>query len=123
MIKLIFKFFAYEYLCFKLYIFRPIFVVISLFVIALCVPTFLVHDIVKVADTEEGALYTVGLSELSTGNTCFIFKANLWLTGIVFKVGVLQISMKLKITQFIIFRLFHVYYFSCLPSRFSANLI
>uniref|UniRef100_A0AC35ETM5 G-protein coupled receptors family 1 profile domain-containing protein n=1 Tax=Panagrolaimus sp. PS1159 TaxID=55785 RepID=A0AC35ETM5_9BILA len=64
----------------------PIFAVISLFVIALCVPTFLVHDIVKVADTDSGAVYTVGLSELSTGNTCFIFKANLWLTGIVFKV-------------------------------------
>jgi len=65
----------------------PIFIIISASVCALCIPTFLVHDIVRVGTGPNGeSLFTVGLSELSTGNTCLIFKANLWLTGIVFKV-------------------------------------
>uniref|UniRef100_A0A7E4VNJ5 G_PROTEIN_RECEP_F1_2 domain-containing protein n=1 Tax=Panagrellus redivivus TaxID=6233 RepID=A0A7E4VNJ5_PANRE len=65
----------------------PIFIVITIFVTALCIPTFLVHEIVHVDNGNgTGDLYMVELSELSRGNTCFVFKANLWLTGIVFKV-------------------------------------
>ncbi|CAD5211778.1 unnamed protein product [Bursaphelenchus okinawaensis] len=63
----------------------PLFVIISITVILLCIPTFLVHSIVRV-DSEDETLFTVGLAEFSQFNTCFIFKFNLWLTGIAFKV-------------------------------------
>uniref|UniRef100_A0A915CMY7 Uncharacterized protein n=1 Tax=Ditylenchus dipsaci TaxID=166011 RepID=A0A915CMY7_9BILA len=74
----------------------PIFLSVATFVVLLCIPTFLIHSVVKVGSTElagsagtaasNESLYTVGLAEFSTLDTCVIFKLNLWLTGIMFKV-------------------------------------
>ncbi|KAI1700958.1 serpentine type 7TM GPCR chemoreceptor srw domain-containing protein [Ditylenchus destructor] len=72
----------------------PIFLCVASFVILLCVPTFLIHSIVKVTGplppidgiADNRTLYTVGLAEFKTVDTCVIFKSNLWLTGIFFKV-------------------------------------
>ncbi|KAI1707501.1 serpentine type 7TM GPCR chemoreceptor srw domain-containing protein [Ditylenchus destructor] len=72
----------------------PIFLCVASFVILLCVPTFLIHSIVQVTGplppidgiADNRTLYTVGLAEFKTVDTCVIFKSNLWLTGIFFKV-------------------------------------
>ncbi|KAK0417542.1 hypothetical protein QR680_013071 [Steinernema hermaphroditum] len=67
-------------------------------VAVLSIPTLLVHRIEKLDPsffqwtnaTALGAppvsLYTIGLDPLATEHTCFVFKFNLWLTGICFKV-------------------------------------
>ncbi|KAK0394203.1 hypothetical protein QR680_000615 [Steinernema hermaphroditum] len=68
----------------------PIFLLVIIFVGFLSIPTFMVHAILYAdEDTslpDSQRLYTVGLSEFATVNRCFMFKINLWLTGIMFKV-------------------------------------
>uniref|UniRef100_A0A914D9T2 G-protein coupled receptors family 1 profile domain-containing protein n=1 Tax=Acrobeloides nanus TaxID=290746 RepID=A0A914D9T2_9BILA len=57
-----------------------------IFVAILCIPTLLVHEVSRVENPNQEILYGVQISELSLGSTCFLFKLNLWLTGIFFKV-------------------------------------
>lgn len=56
-------------------------------VMIFCIPTLLVHDVTKVTTESGDLLYNIDVSEASKGQTCFIFKLNLWLTGILFKVS------------------------------------
>uniref|UniRef100_A0A914CFV8 G-protein coupled receptors family 1 profile domain-containing protein n=1 Tax=Acrobeloides nanus TaxID=290746 RepID=A0A914CFV8_9BILA len=63
-----------------------VFIITLICVTVLCVPTLLVHEIIKVENPDREILYGVQISELSLGSTCFLFKLNLWLTGIFFKV-------------------------------------
>ena len=65
---------------------RPIALCIVGFVSTLCIPTFIVHSILQTEDENGRLLYTVGLAEFKSLNSCRIFKLNLWLTGLVFKV-------------------------------------
>ncbi|KAH7716983.1 Protein DMSR-5 [Aphelenchoides avenae] len=67
---------------------RNVFLVITFFIVVLCVPTFLLHSIVEVPmpPGTNQSLYTITLSGYDSMNTCSLFKFNLWLTGIVFKV-------------------------------------
>lgn len=52
------------------------------------IPTFLVHGIEQVNPTlaNNETLYTIGIPKIAIANHCFLFKSNLWLTGILFKV-------------------------------------
>uniref|UniRef100_A0A914EBQ1 G-protein coupled receptors family 1 profile domain-containing protein n=1 Tax=Acrobeloides nanus TaxID=290746 RepID=A0A914EBQ1_9BILA len=63
-----------------------IFIITMICVAVLCIPTLLVHEIRRVENPNREILYGVQISELSLGSTCFLFKLNLWLTGIFFKV-------------------------------------
>ncbi|VDM37698.1 unnamed protein product [Toxocara canis] len=67
---------------------RPIFLVILLLVALTSIPTFLIHGIVEVDPTlsQNESLYTIIIPELALANECLLFKSNLWLTGILFKV-------------------------------------
>ncbi|VDM46069.1 unnamed protein product [Toxocara canis] len=78
---------------------RPVgkvFLCVSITVFALSIPTLLVHEIVPfdafVNETDAIAIarnityYTVGLIPQATEHSCRLFKINLWLTGIIFKV-------------------------------------
>ena len=67
-------------------IFSHIFAITCIAVIILCIPTLLIHDIIITSD--EKSLYSIGVSKLAANNNCFLFKLNLWLTGILFKVRV-----------------------------------
>nr|CAD2199521.1 unnamed protein product [Meloidogyne enterolobii] len=69
----------------------PVFLLVAAFTIILCIPTFLIHSIIPVVaknvkNGENITLYTVGLAEFKRLDTCFFFKLNLWMTGIIFKV-------------------------------------
>ncbi|KAH7708083.1 Protein DMSR-5 [Aphelenchoides avenae] len=73
-------------------------------VFTLCIPTCLLHSIVPVSDAYGASppMYTIvleGYGGLSV-YTCELFKFNLWLTGIVFKVGV---QMLLSQNAYLIF--------------------
>ena len=84
--------------------FRRIALLIVLGVALFCIPTFIVHSILKTEDDDGQVLYTVGLAEFQSFNSCALFKVkkalrnffrclifclnlqlNLYLTGIVFK--------------------------------------
>lgn len=69
--------------------FRPIFLVILTLVGLTSIPTFLIHGIVEVDPTlsQNESLYTIIIPELALANECLLFKSNLWLTGILFKVS------------------------------------
>ncbi|CAJ0582643.1 unnamed protein product, partial [Mesorhabditis spiculigera] len=68
-------------------------------VFALCAPNILVHDIAEYtqhvwkpparcgySENYTEKVYTFSVSRLATSNNCRIFKANIWMIGIVFKV-------------------------------------
>jgi hypothetical protein len=61
--------------------FRKIFLVITLIVSILCIPTYLVHTVIRV---EENA-FTVDISYWSKKNGCRWFKLNLWIIGVILK--------------------------------------
>ncbi|VDN51899.1 unnamed protein product [Dracunculus medinensis] len=67
-----------------------IFLIIFSIISVLSIPTFLVHQIVPIAEVqlnnESVTFYTVRLNPQVTGNSCRLFKATLWLNGIFFKV-------------------------------------
>jgi hypothetical protein len=61
----------------------------------LCIPTFLVHEIVPIQyeDDDNDASssiitvgYVVDLASMESADACNMFKINLWLTGILLKV-------------------------------------
>lgn len=76
-----------------------IFFAIAITIFALSIPTLLVHEIVPFKHfttvnenytinlIDNITYYTVGLIPQATDNSCRLFKANLWLTGIFFKVS------------------------------------
>uniref|UniRef100_A0A914IA00 G-protein coupled receptors family 1 profile domain-containing protein n=1 Tax=Globodera rostochiensis TaxID=31243 RepID=A0A914IA00_GLORO len=69
----------------------PIFLMVAVLTVFLCIPTFLIHSIIPVTSTDpitrhNITLFTVGLAEFEQFDTCLFFKLNLWLTGIIFKV-------------------------------------
>ncbi|KAI3421318.1 Serpentine type 7TM GPCR chemoreceptor Srw [Globodera pallida] len=69
----------------------PIFLMVAVVTVFLCIPTFLIHSIIPVTSTDSITqrnitLYTVGLAEFEQFDMCLFFKLNLWLTGIIFKV-------------------------------------
>jgi hypothetical protein len=66
--------------------FSHIFAITCIVVIVLCIPSLLIHDIIITSD--EKPLYSIGVSKLAAKNNCFLFKLNLWLNGILFKVKI-----------------------------------
>ncbi|CAJ0960359.1 unnamed protein product, partial [Mesorhabditis belari] len=62
-------------------------ILIAFWVVVLCIPTFLAHQIksYEPMDEEQEILYNVGFSDMMLTNGCFLMKANLWLTGIFLK--------------------------------------
>lgn len=73
-------------------IFSHVFAIILVVVTILCIPSLLIHDIIIVETSDSKALYSIGVSKLAANNNCFLFKLNLWLTGILFKVRLSKIK-------------------------------
>ncbi len=65
--------------------------VVCVVVLVLSMPSLFVHDIVPVNEllhsTKYDGLYSVDVNPTVMENSCRIFKWNLWLTGIAFKVN------------------------------------
>uniref|UniRef100_A0A914XM35 G-protein coupled receptors family 1 profile domain-containing protein n=1 Tax=Plectus sambesii TaxID=2011161 RepID=A0A914XM35_9BILA len=75
-------------------------VVIYALVFLMCIPTMLVHDIIEYEGARwtppghctdrpanySAAIYTIQVPEVATANGCRLFKLNLWMTGLFFKV-------------------------------------
>uniref|UniRef100_A0A915M8B3 Serpentine receptor class gamma n=1 Tax=Meloidogyne javanica TaxID=6303 RepID=A0A915M8B3_MELJA len=82
----------------------PVFLLVAAFTIILCIPTFLIHSIIPVVtknvkNGENITLYTVGLAEFKRLDTCFFFKLNLWMTGIIFKLILLTVFFSTEFPQ------------------------
>uniref|UniRef100_A0A915PMT1 G-protein coupled receptors family 1 profile domain-containing protein n=1 Tax=Setaria digitata TaxID=48799 RepID=A0A915PMT1_9BILA len=59
--------------------------VIAIIVSAICVPTFLVHEIKVVWVDGEQLFYTIDISDWAIHDSCKYFKLNLWILGIALK--------------------------------------
>ena len=62
------------------------FLSVTTFVSLLCIPTYLVHDVVQFGDN----FFSVDISEWARSSKCRYFKANLFIIGIVLKVPSFQ---------------------------------
>ncbi|KAM3719859.1 G-protein coupled receptor [Dirofilaria immitis] len=95
--------------------------IIAITVSAICIPTFLVHEI-KVVRVDNGQLsYTIDISDWAIDDSCKYFKLNLWILGIALKA--LPCLLLCCFTILLVFRLrnnlkrrqnllFRKYYFS-----------
>ncbi|CAG9530693.1 unnamed protein product [Cercopithifilaria johnstoni] len=59
--------------------------IIAIIVSAICIPTFLVHEIKIVWVDDEQLLYTIDISDWAIHDSCKYFKLNLWILGIALK--------------------------------------
>lgn len=66
---------------------------ITVTVTAMCVPTYLVHEVKLIRYKQQNGIYmelmeyyTVDISQYALENKCEVFKANLWIIGIFLKV-------------------------------------